>query len=164
MGWVRGGAWDWLAHEGCMRWARLPCGASCLPAAPTPLRAHTAAARRLLAIMGPSGSGEHSVHCLCPAKLRQPAAAMEQPAPKRPSQPPASPQHRPVPAVTSPHRAAPLAGKTTLLNALAGQLPRTKGMELRGSITVNGKPAARAKYQSGFVQQEDIFYSQLSVK
>ena len=40
----------------------------------------------------------------------------------------------------------------------------TKGMELRGEVTVNGEPLARAKYQFGFVQQEDIFYSQLTVK
>ena len=30
------------------------------------------------------------------------------------------------------------AGKTTLLNALAGQVPLTKGMSLRGSVTANG--------------------------
>ncbi|GAB4820462.1 hypothetical protein N2152v2_007508 [Parachlorella kessleri] len=55
-------------------------------------------------------------------------------------------------------------GKTTLLTALAGQVPATKGMELRGEVAVNGEPLARAKYQFGFVQQEDIFYSQLTVK
>lgn len=55
-------------------------------------------------------------------------------------------------------------GKTTLLSALAGQLPYTPGMELRGSITLNGEALGKAKAQTGFVQQEDIFYSQLSVK
>jgi ABC-type multidrug transport system ATPase subunit len=55
-------------------------------------------------------------------------------------------------------------GKTTLLTSLAGQLPAAKGMELHGVITVNGKPHATSTHRQAFVAQEDIFYSQLTVR
>jgi len=54
-------------------------------------------------------------------------------------------------------------GKTTLLNALAGQVPRTKGMTLRGAVELNGTPQAASHVKIGYVQQEDLFFSQLTV-
>jgi ABC-type multidrug transport system ATPase subunit len=56
------------------------------------------------------------------------------------------------------------AGKTTLLAALAGQVPVSQQMRLSGSVTVNGVPIDRAGHRQGYVQQEDIFYSQLTVR
>ncbi|CAL8467764.1 g7302 [Coccomyxa elongata] len=55
-------------------------------------------------------------------------------------------------------------GKTSLLNALAGQVPSTKGMELQGNVTVNGAPHCQSDHKQGYVQQEDLFYSQLTVR
>lgn len=57
-----------------------------------------------------------------------------------------------------------LAGKTTVLNALAGQVPRTKGMVLKGNIQINSKPQAHAQGRQGYVQQEDVFFSQMTVR
>jgi ABC-type multidrug transport system ATPase subunit len=56
------------------------------------------------------------------------------------------------------------AGKTTLLAALAGQVPVSQRMRLSGSVTVNGTPIDRSGHRQGYVQQEDIFYSQLTVR
>ncbi len=36
-------------------------------------------------------------------------------------------------------------------------------MVLSGSLTVNGLPASAANHKQAFVQQEDVFYSQLTV-
>ena len=55
-------------------------------------------------------------------------------------------------------------GKTTLLNALAGQVPRQERMDLSGTVTVNGKARQESNHRQGYVQQEDIFYSQLTVR
>lgn len=55
-------------------------------------------------------------------------------------------------------------GKTTLLTALAGQLPASPGMQLHGIIRVNGRPHTRSHHRQGFVAQEDVFYSQLTVR
>jgi len=55
-------------------------------------------------------------------------------------------------------------GKTTLLNALAGQLPYTKKMHLEGYITANGQAIPVPGIRSGFVAQEDLFFSQMTVK
>ena len=90
-------------------------------------------------------------------------------------------------------------GKTSLLNALAGQVPETKGktpnyvlptgslpcpcqyqvynvwlladtavcyagMQLQGNVRVNGQPRGRAAYKQAYVQQEDMFYAQLTVR
>ncbi|CAK0762983.1 hypothetical protein CVIRNUC_003012 [Coccomyxa viridis] len=55
-------------------------------------------------------------------------------------------------------------GKTSLLNALAGQVPETKGMRLQGNIRVNGQPRGTAAYKQAYVQQEDMFYAQLTVR
>ncbi|KAK9828034.1 hypothetical protein WJX81_003580 [Elliptochloris bilobata] len=54
-------------------------------------------------------------------------------------------------------------GKTTLLNALAGQLPAAAGLTLSGVVTVNGRPRDAARVRQAYVQQEDLFYSQLTV-
>lgn len=56
------------------------------------------------------------------------------------------------------------AGKTTLLNALAGQLPRNKELSLSGAISMNGVGVGASQHGQGYVQQEDIFFSQLTVK
>jgi ABC-type multidrug transport system ATPase subunit len=55
-------------------------------------------------------------------------------------------------------------GKTTLLNALAGQLPFNKKMHLEGYITANGQQIPVPGIRSGFVAQEDLFFSQMTVK
>lgn len=55
-------------------------------------------------------------------------------------------------------------GKTTLLSALAGQMPYSKNIHLQGHITTNGVPLQSSKLRAGFVQQDDLFYPQLTVK
>ncbi|CAM9324569.1 unnamed protein product, partial [Ectocarpus fasciculatus] len=54
-------------------------------------------------------------------------------------------------------------GKTTLLNALAGQVPYSKRTRLHGTLTVGGAERAPDQEQA-FVKQEDVFYSQLTVR
>ncbi|GAB5354386.1 hypothetical protein AAMO2058_000114400 [Amorphochlora amoebiformis] len=49
------------------------------------------------------------------------------------------------------------AGKTTLLKALAGQMIQSKGLKLSGEIEKEGQGG------SAFIQQDDIFYSQMTV-
>jgi ABC-type multidrug transport system ATPase subunit len=66
--------------------------------------------------------------------------------------------------VLRPSHPLPCAGKTTLLNTLAGQLPYSKHLRLRGSVTANGAPVPAPGVRSGFVAQEDLFYSQLTVR
>ena len=56
------------------------------------------------------------------------------------------------------------AGKTTLLNCLAGQLPYGKGVSYSGVISVNGAPAAQSRHSQAYVKQDDVFYSQLTVR
>ena len=55
-------------------------------------------------------------------------------------------------------------GKTTLLNVLAGQLPAAKGMDLYGRVSINQQPRTSTRVRQAYVQQEDIFYSQLTVR
>ncbi|KAL4432817.1 hypothetical protein ABPG77_008143 [Micractinium sp. CCAP 211/92] len=55
-------------------------------------------------------------------------------------------------------------GKTTLLSALAGQMPYNKNITLQGHVTANGAPLHQSKLRVGFVQQDDLFYPQLTVK
>ena len=55
-------------------------------------------------------------------------------------------------------------GKTTLLNTLAGQLPYSPSLHLEGYITANGSPVPSSKYKTGFVAQEDLFFSQMTVR
>lgn len=55
-------------------------------------------------------------------------------------------------------------GKTTLLNALAGQVPASSRLTLRGRIHVNSTPQQQSSHAQGYVQQEDVFFSQLTVR
>ena len=54
-------------------------------------------------------------------------------------------------------------GKTTLLNVLAGQLPYSSALELEGYVTANGQPMPCKQVRTGFVAQEDLFFSQMTV-
>jgi len=59
-------------------------------------------------------------------------------------------------------------GKTSLLNALAGQVKATKGAQLTGRLMLNGRTlgggAASDETRQAYVRQEDIFYSQMTVR
>jgi len=57
-----------------------------------------------------------------------------------------------------------LTGKTTLLNTLAGQLPYSSKLSLEGYLTGNGKPMPSKSIKTGFVAQEDLFFSQVTVR
>ncbi|KAH9621616.1 hypothetical protein KSS87_011725 [Heliosperma pusillum] len=55
-------------------------------------------------------------------------------------------------------------GKTTLINILACQLAESPKIKLSGLLEVNGQRAAKKLYKSAFVRQEDLFFSQLTVR
>ncbi|KAM0889422.1 hypothetical protein ACQ4PT_027700 [Festuca glaucescens] len=55
-------------------------------------------------------------------------------------------------------------GKTTLLNVLAGQLAASPSLHLSGYLYVNGQPISQGGYKIAYVRQEDIFFSQLTVR
>ncbi|WJX21254.1 ABC transporter G member 7, variant 2 [Trifolium repens] len=55
-------------------------------------------------------------------------------------------------------------GKTTLLNVLAGQLAASPRLHLSGLLEFNGKPSSRNTYKFAYVRQEDLFFSQLTVR
>ncbi|XP_011015281.1 PREDICTED: ABC transporter G family member 7-like isoform X2 [Populus euphratica] len=55
-------------------------------------------------------------------------------------------------------------GKTTLLNVLAGQLMASPRLHLSGLLEVNGRPSSNRTYKSAYVRQEDLFFSQLTVR
>ncbi|KAL5553380.1 hypothetical protein UlMin_040781 [Ulmus minor] len=55
-------------------------------------------------------------------------------------------------------------GKTTLLNVLAGQVTASPRLHLSGLLEVNGKPSSNKAYKFAFVRQEDLFFSQLTVR
>ncbi|KAB1205664.1 ABC transporter G family member 7 [Morella rubra] len=55
-------------------------------------------------------------------------------------------------------------GKTTLLNVLAGQLIASPRVHLSGLLEVNGKPSSNKAYKFAYVRQEDLFFSQLTVR
>ena len=55
-------------------------------------------------------------------------------------------------------------GKTTLLNTLARQVACQKKLDLTGHILINGQPIETANVRQGYVQQEDMFFSQLTVR
>ena len=55
-------------------------------------------------------------------------------------------------------------GKTSLLNALASHTPVTARMALTGDLRLNGAPPAASPVRVGYVQQEDLFYSQMTVQ
>lgn len=55
-------------------------------------------------------------------------------------------------------------GKTTLLNVLAGQLAASPRLHLSGLLEVNGQSMSKKPYKFAFVRQEDLFFSQLTVR
>ncbi|KAJ4709788.1 ABC transporter G family member protein [Melia azedarach] len=55
-------------------------------------------------------------------------------------------------------------GKTTLLNVLAGQIISSPRLHLSGLLEINGKPSSNKAYKFAFVRQEDLFFSQLTVR
>ncbi|XP_065882069.1 ABC transporter G family member 7 [Euphorbia lathyris] len=55
-------------------------------------------------------------------------------------------------------------GKTTLLNVLAGQLKASPQLHLSGLLEVNGRSSSNRAYKFAYVRQEDLFFSQLSVR
>lgn len=55
-------------------------------------------------------------------------------------------------------------GKTTLLSILARQMPSNKRMRLVGKYYIGGHTAEYSRLRIAFVQQEDLFYSQLTVR
>ncbi|CAI9096727.1 OLC1v1032940C3 [Oldenlandia corymbosa var. corymbosa] len=55
-------------------------------------------------------------------------------------------------------------GKTTLLNILAGQLAASPRLHLSGILEVNGQKISQKAYRSAYIRQEDLFFSQLTVR
>ncbi|XP_042501810.1 ABC transporter G family member 7 isoform X2 [Macadamia integrifolia] len=55
-------------------------------------------------------------------------------------------------------------GKTTLLNVLAGQLTASPRLQLSGLLQVNGQHISKKAYKFAYVKQEDLFFSQLTVR
>ncbi|KAG8097682.1 hypothetical protein GUJ93_ZPchr0013g35457 [Zizania palustris] len=55
-------------------------------------------------------------------------------------------------------------GKTTLLNVLAGQLTSSPSLHLSGYLYINGRPMSEGGYKIAYVRQEDLFFSQLTVR
>ncbi|KAB2604451.1 ABC transporter G family member 7 [Pyrus ussuriensis x Pyrus communis] len=55
-------------------------------------------------------------------------------------------------------------GKTTLLNVLAGQLAASPRLRLSGLLEVNGNPSPNKAHKFAYVRQEDLFFSQLTVR
>ncbi|XP_010243793.1 PREDICTED: ABC transporter G family member 7 [Nelumbo nucifera] len=55
-------------------------------------------------------------------------------------------------------------GKTTLLNVLAGQLTASPRLHLSGLLDVNGQPISKEAFKFAYVRQEDLFFSQLTVR
>ncbi|KAL6010921.1 ABC transporter G member 7 [Asimina triloba] len=55
-------------------------------------------------------------------------------------------------------------GKTTLLNVLAGQVASSPRLRLTGHLEVNGRPKPSRVYKVAYVRQEDLFFSQLTVR
>ncbi|ERN00035.1 ABC transporter G family member 7 isoform X1 [Amborella trichopoda] len=55
-------------------------------------------------------------------------------------------------------------GKTTLLNVLAGQLSASPRLRLMGCLHANGRPTCNASFKIAYVRQEDLFFSQLTVR
>lgn len=67
-------------------------------------------------------------------------------------------------------------GKTTLLNVLAGRVQKASNISIYGTVTINGQPMPSVKDNNGgndsgaasvpiaYVSQEDLFFSQLTVR
>lgn len=55
-------------------------------------------------------------------------------------------------------------GKTTLLNVLAGQLNASPRLTLNGYLYINDKPLSTSAHKVAYVRQDDLFFSQLTVR
>nr|XP_043623654.1 ABC transporter G family member 7 isoform X2 [Erigeron canadensis] len=55
-------------------------------------------------------------------------------------------------------------GKTTLLNVLAGQTTASPRLHLSGLLEVNGQSMSNKSFKFAYVRQEDLFFSQLTVR
>lgn len=55
-------------------------------------------------------------------------------------------------------------GKTTLLNVLAGRLPHSGKLTLKGNVLVNGESIDDIEHAPAYLTQEDLFFSQLTVR
>ncbi|TYG83674.1 hypothetical protein ES288_D01G187600v1 [Gossypium darwinii] len=55
-------------------------------------------------------------------------------------------------------------GKTTLLNVLASQILASPRLALSGLLEFNGKRSSTKAYKFAYVRQEDLFFSQLTVR
>ncbi|OWM70345.1 hypothetical protein CDL15_Pgr004482 [Punica granatum] len=55
-------------------------------------------------------------------------------------------------------------GKTTLLNVLAGQLVASPRLHLSGLLEINGRPRSNKSYKFAYIRQDDLFFSQLTVR
>ncbi|KAK5842552.1 hypothetical protein PVK06_004924 [Gossypium arboreum] len=55
-------------------------------------------------------------------------------------------------------------GKTTLLNVLASQILASPRLALSGLLEFNGKPSSTKAYKFAYLRQEDLFFSQLTVR
>ncbi|CAN4124925.1 unnamed protein product [Withania somnifera] len=55
-------------------------------------------------------------------------------------------------------------GKTTLLDVLAGQIKASSKLHLSGVLDINGVPFSNKIYKFAYVRQEDLFFSQLTVR
>ncbi|GFZ21464.1 ABC-2 type transporter family protein [Actinidia rufa] len=55
-------------------------------------------------------------------------------------------------------------GKTTLLNVLAGQIVASPRLHISGLLEVNGRPISNRSFKFAYVRQEDLFFSQLTVR
>nr|GEW17231.1 ABC transporter G family member 7 [Tanacetum cinerariifolium] len=55
-------------------------------------------------------------------------------------------------------------GKTTLLNVLAGQTTASPRLHLSGLLEVNGQSTSNKAFKFAYVRQEDLFFSQLTVR
>ncbi|MBA0706318.1 hypothetical protein Golax_018435, partial [Gossypium laxum] len=55
-------------------------------------------------------------------------------------------------------------GKTTLLNVLASQILASPRLALSGLLEFNGRPSSTKAYKFAYVRQEDLFFSQLTVR
>ena len=58
----------------------------------------------------------------------------------------------------------PISGKTSLLNLLSGKTLAAKGLRLSGSVRINGVSQHRSHHRQAYIRQEDVFYSQLTVR
>lgn len=59
--------------------------------------------------------------------------------------------------------APPSYGLCVPLSHACSQVPRNPALTLSGTVTVNGAPASASKHAQAYVQQDDVFYSQLTV-